>query len=263
MSSLIAVGPRCGGHRPLRLVGSEPPSRGRGGVVPRSRPFERRASWRARRSVLPASVDGLDEQGVPAVEQLRAEGLELVDLLVRRKDETAVTGLAEQDLAPVVDELREVDRPVHLGHLSEDGSEQIVEDDLTVEADDQVVDLASTVEVSPRSTPLLNGHDHQTRGASLGPGGSGCGIVVTRSRGWLPSRPVGTCSITFSMIFLVFARTLGLGSAHGGLRSRSRAVNSAPPWVNSMNATSATRRLADRVVQRRAHTAVLDIGPRR
>jgi hypothetical protein len=56
--------------------------------------------------------------------------------------------LSEQDSAPVVDELRDVDGPVDLGHFTEDGSEEIVEGDLAVEPDHEVMDLAAGVEVS-------------------------------------------------------------------------------------------------------------------
>jgi hypothetical protein len=39
--------------------------------------------------------------------------------------------------------------PVHLGHLAEDGLEELVEDDLPVEAHDQVVDVGPPGQVNP------------------------------------------------------------------------------------------------------------------
>ena len=46
-----------------------------------------------------------------------------------------------EHLAPVVDQPRYVDGPIHFGDLSEDGTEKIVERDFSVEVDDQIVDL--------------------------------------------------------------------------------------------------------------------------
>lgn len=96
----------------------------------------------------PALVDCVGEQRVPAVEQLRTKCVELVQLLVRRQDVAVVAGLSQQDSAPVVDELRDVDGPVDLGDFTEDGAEEIVEGDLPVEAYDEVMDLTAGVEVS-------------------------------------------------------------------------------------------------------------------
>jgi hypothetical protein len=78
-----------------------------------------------------------------------------VNVLMGRKDEAVVSGVSEQDSAPVVDELRDVDGPVNLGHFTEDGAEEIVEDDLSVEADHEVVDLAAGVEVSSAADSTL------------------------------------------------------------------------------------------------------------
>ncbi len=66
---------------------------------------------------------------------------------VSAEDDPVVAGTSQENPTPVVDELGNVDRPVHLRHVSKDGAEEIVEDDLSVEADDQIVDLSSGVEI--------------------------------------------------------------------------------------------------------------------
>jgi hypothetical protein len=69
-----------------------------------------------------------------------------------------VAGFAEQNAAPVVDELRNVERPVDVGDLTEDGFQKVIEDDLAVEVDDQIVDGGTTVEVAAdiRASSLVN-----------------------------------------------------------------------------------------------------------
>ena len=91
----------------------------------------------------PTLVHRLDEQGVPAVEELDPERLDVVHVLMRVEDEAAVARFSQKDPTPVIDELRDVDGPVHLGDLTEYGREEVVEDDLPIEADDQIMDVHS------------------------------------------------------------------------------------------------------------------------
>ena len=117
----------------------------------------------------PARVDGVDEEGVPAVEQLWAECIERVQLLMRRQDVAAVPWLCEQDSTPVVDELRDVDGPVDLGDFTEDRAEEFVEGHFSGERDDEVMDLGAGVEVSPAadSNPLRDRRHATSRVASM------------------------------------------------------------------------------------------------
>jgi hypothetical protein len=84
----------------------------------------------------PALIDRLDEEDVPTIEVLLLEVLDRVHLPVCGEDLTLVSGMSEEDPTPVVDELGDVARPIDFGHLGEDRSELIVEDDLSVEPDD-------------------------------------------------------------------------------------------------------------------------------
>ena len=80
--------------------------------------------------------------GIPGGKELDPERLDFVHVPMRVEDEAVVARLSQQDPTPIVDELRDVDGPVHLGDLTEYGREEVVEHDLPIEADDQVMDLA-------------------------------------------------------------------------------------------------------------------------
>src|SRR5947209_18033891 len=102
----------------------------------------------------PPLVDRLGEEEIPTVEILLPEALDPVHLLVAGEELPLVSGLAEEDSTPVVDELGDVDGPVDLSDLGEHWSEQIVEDDLTVEPEDQVVERRARVETDlPATSP--------------------------------------------------------------------------------------------------------------
>ena len=79
------------------------------------------------------------------------------------QERAPVPAMAEQDPAPVVDEARDVHRPLRLGDLLEDRSEEVVKDDLAVERDDEVVDRRPGVEIGGLNLlrrsdrPLLTG----------------------------------------------------------------------------------------------------------
>ncbi len=107
----------------------------------------------------PALVDRLDEEAVPAVEQLGSEGFETVHPLVRPEEEAVVAGLPQEHAAPEVDELGDVGRPVDLRDLVEHRREQVVEHDLAVEPHDQVVDLRPGVEVARHRSRAGGGGD--------------------------------------------------------------------------------------------------------
>lgn len=108
----------------------------------------------------PTAIDGRGEEPEPTGEELGAKRLSFVDQLMGRENEAVVAGMAKEHPTPVVDELRNVDRPVNLGDLGEHRAQEIIERDLTVEADNEVVDARPGVEI--RSL----GHRATTEGGS-------------------------------------------------------------------------------------------------
>jgi len=106
----------------------------------------------------PPCVHGLDEEGVPAIEVLELEGFEPVHVPVRGEDVPVITRRADQHAAPVPDEPGNVHGPIDLGDLVEDRRENVVEDDLPIEPDDEIVNLADRVEVRYRAVLALGGH---------------------------------------------------------------------------------------------------------
>lgn len=95
----------------------------------------------------PSCVNALRPRPVPAVEVFDPERLEVVHVLMGFDYGPRVTGLAEQDAAPLVDELGDVKFPIDLRYLTEDRFEQFIEHNLPVEADDQVVDIRPRFEI--------------------------------------------------------------------------------------------------------------------
>ena len=73
--------------------------------------------------------------------------LEVVHVLVGFENGAPVAGLAEQDAAPVVDELGYMESPIDFCNFAEDRFEQFVEHDLAVEANDKVMDRGPRVKV--------------------------------------------------------------------------------------------------------------------
>lgn len=67
----------------------------------------------------------------------------------------AVTRSSEEDPAPVVDQLRDVFSPLHLGHVAEQRLEQLVEDHLPIEAHHQVMDVGSCLDVDETVGPTI------------------------------------------------------------------------------------------------------------
>ena len=76
-----------------------------------------------------------------------------------------VTGLAEQDTTPIVDERRDVSGPVDFGDLAEDRSQEIVEHDLAVELHDQVVDIGAVPKVVMRRSGGHGAHEDEPTGS--------------------------------------------------------------------------------------------------
>ena len=68
-------------------------------------------------------------------------------MLVRFENRSFIARLAEQNPAPIVDELGNVDGPIDLSDLTENRFEELVEDDLPVEADDQIMDVGTRTEI--------------------------------------------------------------------------------------------------------------------
>ncbi len=106
----------------------------------------------------PSCIHGFDEQGEPAIEVLDLERFEPVYVPMRSEDVPVVTRLAEQDAAPVPDEPRNVHGPIDLGYFVEDGRENVIEDNLPIEADDKIVDLRNRVEITRRVACAVGGH---------------------------------------------------------------------------------------------------------
>ena len=115
-----------------------------------------------RSGALPTAVDRRREEVVPPIEELEPERLEPVHVSVSGEDRTVIARFTQEHLAPVVDQPRYVDGPVDFGDLSEDGTEKVVERDLSVEVDDQVMDLRPGPEVTVSAS-----HRAQYRPASI------------------------------------------------------------------------------------------------
>ena len=110
----------------------------------------RRGAWRPRRPGPPAFVDAAAHSPYQR-SKCSTEGVELVHVAMDGEDGAAVAGPPISVRHHVVDQPRDVGRPVDFGHLAEHGCEQVVEDDLAVEADDEVVHAAAAGQVAQRS----------------------------------------------------------------------------------------------------------------
>ena len=75
------------------------------------------------------------------------KGFDFVDLAVRVQHRSDVPGMTKQYLAPVVDQLGYVHGPIDLGDLTEHRCQDVVENDLAVEAHDEVVHIGSRSDV--------------------------------------------------------------------------------------------------------------------
>ena len=86
-----------------------------------------------------------------------AERFQIVHMLMRFEDRSLIARLAEQNPAPIVDELRNMDGPIDLSDFTENRLEELVEDDLPVEADDQIMDLGTRREIAIAFHHVLRG----------------------------------------------------------------------------------------------------------
>lgn len=96
----------------------------------------------------PAIVDGVVEEVEPAIEVIGGECRDGVDSLMLGERIALVSRLAQQDPLPELHQFGDVGRPVDLGDIVEDRSEEIVLGDIGVEASHHFFDLFDGMEIA-------------------------------------------------------------------------------------------------------------------